>query len=560
MQKIIYLFLLLGTIGFTSAKADVSHARVGTRGMVAADHSLASEAGLDLLKRGGNAVDAACGAAFVLGVVNPSGSGIGGGGFMLIKRPDDKLPIALDFRETAPLAADRNMYEKKGIEKDASRVGALAIAVPGEVLGCAKAIETYGKLELHQVLAPAISLAKYGFPVGPHLAKTVTLVEDTLKTHLDMSRIFLPNGKPVVVGQKMHRPKLARTLSQIARFGTKVFYSGWIAKDIVKIVKKKGGILSLKDLAKYRIAHREPLQTTYRGFDVFVMPPPSSGGVALIQSLNILSHWNLASLEHNSSDYIHLLAETLKHVFADRAQFLGDADFVTVPVRTLVSPSYTNDLTKKIGKNVLLHKDYGGKAPLNASHRDSGTSHVSVVDQQGNAVALTTTINTTFGSMVITEKSGIILNNQMDDFTTQPDTPNMFDLVQSEKNIIAPKKRPLSSMSPTLVTKDNKVVLVVGGSGGPTIISGTLQVLLNVLDFGMEPADATRALRIHHQWVPNLLRIEKGISRSIVKELKLRGRRTRFVTQPSTAIQTVLVKEKLHGASDPRKYGEPAGY
>jgi gamma-glutamyltranspeptidase/glutathione hydrolase len=558
---------MIGAFGL-SVEAAAPPPLKAKKAAVAADHPLASRAGVEVLKKGGNAVDAACAVAFALGVVNPAGSGIGGGGFMLVARPGKKT-VALDFRERAPKSASRNMYIKAGVSKTASRLGGLAVGVPGEVAGCAEAVRRFGKLSLRQVVAPAVRLARGGFPVGHHLAKkakAMFLAKARFKVDRTkfkrLTRMLQPRGKPLALGQPTRRPKLANALAAIGRSGGRAFYRGWIAKDIVSSIKVAGGQLSLQDLASYKVIERKPLTTSYRGHTVIAMPPPSSGGVAIIGALNILRAHELRTLGHNSSRYLHLLAETLKHVFADRARFLGDTDHVNVPLTRLLAQRYANSLRARIGHKARPIKDYGSKSVPKAPSRDSGTSHISVIDRAGMAVSMTTSINTPFGSFVVTKKSGVILNNTMDDFAAQPGKPNAFGLMQSEQNAVASLKRPLSSMSPTIVKKGDKVRLAVGGSGGPTIITGTLQVLLNVVDFGLNPSAAVARSRIHHQWLPDRLWVEADLPRDVTEALRRRhGQKPWLQKRPFTAIQAITADSQgLQAASDPRKAGYPAGY
>lgn len=530
-------------------------------GMVAADHRLASAAGVELLKSGGNAVDAACAAAFALGVVNPAGSGIGGGGFMLIKIPTAKRATVLDFREIAPASATATMFTAKNVKPSASRVGALAVALPGEVRGCAEAVKRFGKKSLKDVLQPAIRFAELGFPVGAHLAGILQHLQLKNRISDDLKPIFFKDDRPYGAGEILKRPRLAKTLKAIAEKGAAAFYTGWIAKDIVDTLAKRGGIISLTDLESYRVKERAPLKTQFGGHTIYTMPPPSSGGIAIIQSLNILRSLSLKGLKHNSTEYIHRLSEALKHAFADRARHLADADFVPVPIAKLVDPAYAAELAKRVGKTVLPDiNSYGSAEAPNAPTRDSGTSHLSVVDRWGMMVAMTTTINTSFGSQVVGKQSGVILNNEMDDFTARPGEPNAFGLTQSEKNVIAPGKKPLSSMSPTIVCRKGKPILAVGGSGGPTIISGTLQVILNVVHFGFDVTKAVSIARIHHQWLPNMLWVESNIASEAKKNLREKGHAIKDVARPFTAVQAVVVGESYAGAADPRKQGQALGY
>jgi gamma-glutamyltranspeptidase/glutathione hydrolase len=553
--------LLLATAPLAAGAATPPPVGYG-RGAVAADNQLASLAGVEILRRGGDAVDAACAAAFVLGVVSPAGSGIGGGGLMLIKRRAAE-PVAIDFRETAPATAGRDMFRARGVARDASRVGGLAVATPGEVRGCAEAVRRFGKLPLGAVLAPAIRHAERGFAVGAHLADAVTSMQRELAGEPCLAATLLPGGRPPVVGERLRRPELARTLRAIAARGPDAFYRGPIARALVTAVRARGGILTEADLARYRPRERHPLRARYRGHVVYSMPPPSSGGVALIEALNLLERRPLAPLGHNSSAYLHLVAEALKHVFADRARHLGDDDFVKVPVATLTARWYADLLAARLGARTLAPERYGSRTPPRAPPPvDGGTSHVSVVDREGTAVALTTTINTSFGALFCARGTGVILNNEMDDFAARPGEANAFGLVQGEQNAVAAGKRPLSSMTPTIVTRsDGELALVAGASGGPTIISGTLQALLNVVDFGLDASAAVGRTRVHHQWLPDELWVESDLPRDVTEALAARGHRLRARARPFTAVQVVLVRAaKLWPASDPRKAGAPAGY
>ena len=565
--RVLFLFLLLLPV---QARSWTPPPRGFEHGVVAADHPLASRAGLEVLRAGGNAVDAACAAAFALGVVNPAGSGIGGGGFMVVHSAaagvskEAAAPVVIDFREVAPAAASRDMYLKKGVKPDASRLGGLAVGVPGEVMGCAVAVKRFGKLPLARVLAPAITLATEGFPVGGHLAKSIQGKLGAMARFPALKRIFAPGGEALKLGQRMTRPGLARSLAALAKQGPKVFYQGWIAKEIVKAARASGGVLTTADLSRYKVKERIPLKASYRGHTVWSMPPPSSGGVAIIQVLNMLGRYPLKRMGHNSSNYLHHLTEALKHAFADRARHLGDPDFIKVPVARLTSAAYADQLAARILGFTQESERYGSPVtPARAAGRDRpGTSHLSVVDRAGNAVAMTTTINTGFGSMVVAGKTGIILNNQMDDFAARPGEPNAFGLIQGEGNAVAPGKRPLSSMSPTLVMKGGKPVMVAGASGGPTIITGTVQALLNHLDFGLDATACVSRSRVHHQWMPDRLVVETDLPRDVVFNLAGRGHLVRPIAHPFTAVQVVLVGKDglLYGASDPRKMGTPAGY
>ncbi|MCC6998618.1 MAG: gamma-glutamyltransferase [Deltaproteobacteria bacterium] len=549
---------------------------------MAADHPLASAAGAEILRRGGNAVDAACATVFALGVVNPQASGLGGGGFAVIYRPG-AAPEALDFRETAPAAATRDMYLRDGEPVPTlSQKGALAVAVPGELAGCADLVKRLGKLKLRAVLEPARRLAARGFPAGPHLVRAAndprafaTAPPDKPEPPPEPGYLALvrPGGKPMVEGQIIRRPELARTLATLQKQGPDAFYRGTIAKKMVAAVAAAGGILTLADLANYKVVARTPVELSYRGRRVLSMPPPSSGGIALCETLGILqaARPELASLGGNSSAYLHLVAEALKHAFADRARHLGDPAFFQVPVAHLLDPAYHAALARRIATTARPSKNldsYGTAAPLSALAAppdDHGTSHVSVVDSSGMAVALTTTVNLDFGARFVAGDTGIVLNDQMDDFSAKVGVPNAFGLIGGEANAIAPGKRPLSSMTPTVVLGPGSpdVEFVLGGAGGPTIISGTLQVLLNLTELGMDAEAAVATPRMHAQWQPDLLMLETEHPLDVRSALERRG----HVLAPTTAARPLGVVQAirrfpdghLEAASDPRKFGAPAG-
>jgi len=569
-KKLLGLGAILCLLLTQSARAEP----VYQRAVVAADHQLASSAGVEILKQGGNVVDAAVATGFALSVLHPSSSGLGGGGFMVIWNAKSKSGIALDYRERAPLAATRDMYaQNQGDEKqktDASRKGHLAIAVPGHVAGLCYAAEKYGNLGLKSVLAPAIRLAKCGFAVDAKMRKSQLAYLKLFQPGSDYKKRFpalfekyLNGGKPWLEGDRFYSPQLA-VLELIAEQGADGFYGGAVATAILKESHRGGGILTEQDFESVEPVRRKPLRGKFGDFTILTMPPPSSGGVALLETLNILEAYEaqhpkrtLEKLGHNSPDYLHLLTEVLKHSFADRAEFLGDADFVSVPVKKLIS--------KKNAKNIAARIDWEKTLPLKEYGRyvgvdDSGTTHFSVVAAAGNADACTETINTGYGSFVVEPKFGIVLNNEMDDFAAIPGKPNIFGLIQSEANAVEPRKKPLSSMTPTVVIKDGKAVHVLGASGGPRIISSSIQVYLNLTRFGMTPQAAIDAPRIHHQWVPNSLYAERDLFERVGQSLKQRGH---AVVQRSGLAATQAVsktKDGLQGGSDPRKGGKPAGY
>ncbi len=539
-------------------------AEMAVRGMVAAEHPLAARAGATILEEGGNAMDAAVATAFAVCVLNPSSCGIGGGGFLLYYRAQDRQAFALDFRETAPRALRPELFFADGrFDARRSQRGGLAVGVPGEVAGLALAQERFGTLPLRVVLEPAIRLARNGFPVGSHLAKEIANNQRELAAQPQLARWFLhEDHRPRREGELLKLPELATTLSTIADEGPHAFYRGLIAREIVQAVREKGGVMTEDDLAAYAPKWRKPLAASYRGFRILTMPPPSSGGGVLLAALSILRADDLTRLGHNSPTYLHLLAETMKHVFADRARYYGDPDFVRVPLAELLDPNLTAALRRRIlSTRTLAPNEYGSHLPPSASPaEDAGTAHLSVIDAEGNAVACTTTINTAFGAMVVAGSTGILLNNQIDDFAIAPNAPNAYGLVGSAANAAAPGKRPLSSMAPTIVLQGDRAVAALGGSGGPMIISGTLQVLLNVLVFDYDAVQAVAAPRIHHQWQPPVLLVEPQVDPTTRNVLERVGHTVREVPAMG-AIQLVRrIPSGFDGAADPRKGGGASGW
>ena len=524
-----------------------------TTGLVVADSELASEAGMEILRRGGNAVDAAVATALALSVVDQASSGLGGGGFMVFYRAKDKQSFALDFRETAPAASRRELYMKDGKPAASlSLTGALAVAVPGEVAGLIEARRRFGTLALSILTAPAIKLAGEGFPLDSALGVAIERQQANMKRFADLGRIYLPNGEVPKDGQTIRQPELAETLKAIAQQGEAVFYRGWIGAAIIETIKKAGGVMTLDDLKNYKAVWRKPLIGSYRNHTVIAMPPPSSGGVAILEMLNILEGYPLGEFQHNSAFYLHLLSEAMKHAFADRAQFLGDSDFVNVPVGKLTAKNYAEWIRKRIEPDKTRPPAFYGY--YNFHSEQGGTTHFSVVDRFGNAVAVTQSVNTRFGSKLLVPKTGIVLNNEMDDFSIHPEVGNVYGLVGNQANSLQPNKRPLSSMSPTIILRNDQPELVVGAAGGPRIINATLQTILNVIDFHMPVKAAVAAPRIHHQWLPDRLNIEPKISAEVQNALKQRGHTLREQTSLGV-VQAITRRDNntLNGAADPRK-------
>jgi gamma-glutamyltranspeptidase/glutathione hydrolase len=529
-------------------------------GVVAADNALASRAGAEVLAKGGNAVDAAVATALALGVVSPAGSGLGGGGFLVFWSAREKRAYVLDFRETAPAAATRDMYLVNGkADPQKSQLGGLSVAIPGEPAGLVDVEKRFGKLGLAAAAAPAIRLARQGFPVSHHLAHAITATRDKKLVKPTDALAGLIEQKP-----NMKRPNLAGTLATLAHKGAAGFYQGEVARSLVATARANGGILTESDLMGYKAVWKEPLVGHYRGRTVYGVPPPS-GGATAIETLQILDARPPPKDPGSSATY-HLLAEAFKHAFADRARLLGDAAFVEVPVGTLLDPGYAR------GRAATIHEEGVGKSPdaygdpaleprrpADPPH-DHGTSHLCVADGDGNVVALTTTINLGFGSKLLDPKTGVILNDEMDDFSAQPGVPNAYGLIGAFANAIAPGKRPLSSMSPLIVVKDGKPEVCAGGSGGPMIVSETVQAVVNVVDFGLDAEAAVSSPRIHAQWVPDVLFLEPEIPVDVVDNLRKRGHKILPPPFTGTAAQALRFRAdgKVEAASDPRKGGSPA--
>jgi gamma-glutamyltranspeptidase/glutathione hydrolase len=544
-------FLLTIVVWFCFASAAGGVERANFSGRVVADNELASKAGMEILERGGNAVDAAIATAFVLGVVDPASSGIGGGGFMVVYEAKDRRAHALDFRETAPEAARAELYARGGKPVPSlSLTGALAVAVPGQVAGLLQATKKFATMPLQFLMTPAIRHAAEGFPVDATLRYAIDRQQANMKKFPELGRIFMPKSEVPAEGEIIRQPELADTLKTIASGGVDAFYNGWIAQAIVETIRKEGGVLSTEDLKSYKPAWREPLIGSYRKRTIITMPPPSSGGVALIQMLRVLESYQLNKMPHNSATYLHLLAEVMKYAFADRAQYLGDPDFIKAPIQLLTSKEHASWIRARISAVKTHPAKHYGLSNLNVEQ--GGTSHFSVLDRFGNAVACTVTINTRFGSKVVVPKTGIVLNNEIDDFFIHP-SGNTYGLLGNEANSLQPKKRPLSSMAPTIILQGERPELIVGGSGGPRIITGVLQTILNVLDFKMTAQQAVDSPRIHHQWMPEELSAEAKLAAETKKSLERRGHTIRERSVLGLVQAIVANRNRVEGAADPRK-------
>jgi gamma-glutamyltranspeptidase/glutathione hydrolase len=533
--------------------------------MVATVDPIASRVGADVMKRGGNAVDAAVAVAFTLAVTWPEAGNLGGGGFILLRKSDGSEEV-IDYRERAPLAATRDMYlDANGeIIKDASLIGYKASGVPGTVAGLALAHKRHGKLPWADLVEPARKLATEGFPVSQYLARSLTVKRtvERLQKFPESWRIFERNGHPYETGEIFVQPELAATLVRIQKDPSD-FYRGETARLIVAEMKAHGGIVTAEDLARYQPTVRTPLHGNYRGYEIVTMPPPSSGGVALIEMLNMLEPYDLKSMGWHSSQQVHTMVEVMRRAYADRAKFLGDYDFVSVPVKGLIDRAYADQRRKDIDPNrVTESKAVAAGEP--ARYESSQTTHFTTIDAEGNVVSSTYTLNESYGSAVTVPGAGFLLNDEMDDFTSKPGVPNAYGLIQGEANAIAPRKRPLSSMTPTIVMKDGKVLFAVGSPGGSTIINTVLQIIVNVIDFGMNIQEAIDAPRFHHQWLPDKIRWEPyEFSRDTVDALSKRGHvfeeKPDFVGDAHAIGVDPKNGDRL-GASDPRRGGTAVGW
>ncbi len=537
--------------------ADRVHPVYAQNGMVAAQEAVAAKIGLDILEAGGNAVDAGAAVAFALAVTLPRAGNLGGGGFMMVHDAETGETRAIDYREMAPSAADRDMFLDANGDADSelSRFTGLASGVPGTVAGMQMALEQYGTMSLQEVIAPAIALARDGIAVTPGLSDSLKALDARLKKWPSSEKIFYKDGGGYYEpGELLVQADLANTLQKIADEGVDGFYKGAVAEQIAAAVQEAGGRITVEDMAAYKPVLREPVKGEYRGYEILSMPPPSSGGAHIVQILNILEDYPIGFLGHNSADTIHLMAEAMKRAYADRSEYLGDSDFVDVPLDEITSKDYASELRSQISLNVATPSNTVRPGDL-APYESSETTHFSIVDQWGNAVSNTYTINFSYGTGMVAEGTGVMMNNEMDDFSAKPGVPNGYGLIGGDANAVAAGKRPLSSMSPTIVMKDGKVFLVTGSPGGSRIITTTLQIIMNVIDHGMNIAEASFAPRIHHQWLPDEIRTEDGISRDTIRVLEQRGH---DVNEKSVmgSTQSIMVDAEaglLFGASDPRR-------
>ena len=549
----------------------------GKQGMVSSVSGIASQVGVDVLKRGGNAVDAAVAVGLALAVVWPSAGNLGGGGFMVIRQANGKATV-IDYREMAPAAAHRDVYldDKGEYIAESSTYGHRAAGVPGTVAGLAYALEKYGTMKWADVAEPARRLAAEGYPVWYQLERSLKAASKNLSRFPETKRIFLRDGNPYETGEIFKQPELAEVFKRMIKQGPREFYEGKTAQLIAESMKRAAGAgkpqdkiwMTLEDLKNYKVVEREPLRTTYRGHEIITMPPPSSGGVAIIEMLNILEHYDLKSLGAGSSQTIHLMVEAMRRAFADRAEFLGDTDFVKVPVAGLTSRKYADKLAATIDPDhaSTSQEVKNGDPP---PYESEETTHFTVVDKDGAVASNTYTLNGSFGNKITVEGAGFLLNNEMDDFAAKPGSPNLYGLIQGEANAVAARKRPLSAMTPTIVLKDGKLWFAVGSPGGPTIINTVIQVIINIIDHGMDIQQAIDWPRVHHQWMPDYIRFEPfGLSPDTMKRLQEMGHK--FSDKPDSEggrymgdVEGIMIEDKTGvrlGGSDPRRDGKSIGY
>jgi gamma-glutamyltranspeptidase/glutathione hydrolase len=566
MKQGFLLLLIASALGFSTPAAAAARALKPVEvlhGMVVTEQILASDIGTNILKSGGNAVDAAVAVGYALAVVNPCCGNIGGSGFMLIHLKTGKN-IFINFRGRAPFAATPNMYldESGKIIPEKSLYGYAAVGVPGTVLGLETALKKYGTMSRQQVMLPAIKLAEFGYGLTPG---DIKLMDDNLrnfKRSLNVAAIFMRQGQPYQVGDKFVQKDLANTLKLISDKGSDIFYKGSIAERIVKASKENHGILSLKDFSDYSVEEFSPVKCSYRGYTLFSAPPPNSGGTTLCEILNIIEAYPLKSFGFHSAASVHYIVEAERFAFFDRNNKIGDPDFVKNPVAYLTSKSYAEKIQKRIPASAAVPSSELATGPV--LKEGVNTTHYSIVDKFGNAVAVTYTLNSFFGANVIAGDTGFLLNNDMDDFTSKVGEPNQFGLILGEVNKIQPGKRPLSAMSPTIVMKGNQLVMVLGSPGGPRIITSTLQTILNVLDYDMNIQEAVDAPRFHHQWLPDVIYTEPGVfSAGVEDQLAKKG--YHFSAQKSwSAVEAIYIdpnSKKIYGGSDDRRAaGKAVGY
>ena len=537
---------------------------IARSGMVVGPEQLAAEVGAQILRQGGNAIDAAVATGFALAVTYPRAGNLAGGGFMLIHLADDDRETLIDYRETAPAAASRDMFldNEGNLDKQREYFSLQSAGVPGTVAGMLYALEKYGTLTREQALAPAIALARDGIPVSYSLFFEISASAQNLRKNPAAERqFFQPDGSAYAVGDIWRQPDLAWTLSEISEEGINGFYGGEVAQRITTEMESGGGLITAQDLADYRVVERQPVRGTYKDFEIVSTPPPSSGGVHIVQMLNILEGYDLQAMGHNSAAYVHHLTESMKLAYADRSLYLADPDFVDVPVTQLIDKAYAEQQRQRIDSNVATPSVDIAPGQLLGSE-STETTHYSVADRFGNVVSNTYTLNFSFGSNIVVPGTGMLLNNEMADFASSPGSANAFGLVQGEANKIEPGKRPLSSMSPTIVFRAGEPWLATGSPGGSVIISTVLQTTLNAMVFDMNIATAAAEPRMHHQWMPDVLKMEEGFSLDTVRLLQAMGQNVDMASRTTGRTNSIMLDEGwLYGSSDTRRPGGwVAGY
>tara|TARA_Y100001935_G_scaffold226000_1_gene203417 strand:+ start:1935 stop:3635 length:1701 start_codon:yes stop_codon:yes gene_type:complete len=530
----------------------IHHPITSKNGMVATQEKHATQVGINVLKNGGNAIDAAVAIGFSLAVTQPQAGNLGGGGFMMIHIASENRTVALDFRETAPENAHKDLFlDSTGhVDEKKSRFSALSSGTPGTVHGLLTALGDFGTMRRQQVLRPAIKLAKQGIIVSNELATSLKKAKPRLKKDSTMGPIFYPNNRDLKAGDRLIQKDLARSLQRISKKGIQGFYQGKTAQQLSTFMSENHGLMTINDLINYESKYRTPIQISYRNVTVYSMPPPSSGGIIMAQILKFIEPYPLSEWGHNSAKTIHIMSEAMQLAYADRAEWLGDADMVNVPQKQLLNASYI----RQRRKNIQHHRH---SPSININHgipyESDETTHYSVVDQWGNAVSVTTTLNFSFGSGIGIPGTGILLNNEMDDFSAKPGVPNAYGLIGNEKNAIAPNKRMLSSMTPTIALKDGHLFLVTGSPGGSRIITTVTQIISNVIDHNMNIAEASHAGRFHHQWWPDTLRIENNaFSKDTLNKLEAMGHTIEIKRTMGSTQSIMKINETLYGASDPR--------
>ena len=561
-SKILLVLFITFTISHNLLSESKDPVR-GKNGMVVSASEIASKVGIDILRKGGNAIDAAVAVGFALAVTYPAAGNIGGGGFMVIHL-NDGTNTTIDYREKAPLSANEFLYQDSlgNFLSEKSQIGVTSSGVPGSVAGLIYALNKFGKLSLAEVIQPAIDLARNGFILEYRLAKSLEYETESFNKFESSKEVFTKDGNTYAEGDLFKQNDLANTLDLIKNYGSDGFYSGKTADLIVNQITLQGGFITLDDLKNYKPIERTAITTDYKGYSVITMGPPSGGGVSLLQMLNILENQSFVQADWGSSFYLHKLIESMKYSFADRSKHIGDPDYYQVPIDWLLSKKYSKEIFGKI-KNDATPSSEILPGIANTYSESEETTHYSIIDKFGNAVSTTTTINSSYGSKVVVEGAGFLLNNEMDDFSSKPGEPNQFGLIGSEANKIEPGKRMLSSMSPTIILKNSKPFMIVGSPGGSTISTVVLQVILNVLDFGMDIQQAIDMPRIHHQWLPDVINYEKfGLSSDVIQSLQIKGHKMGELRTLGRCegIMVDFENQIFLGATDPRGYGAAIGF